>query len=125
MARLDMVFAEQTGRAVEAVDLLVLGAAETVQSRRRSARWSGGYVATAHPGGAPTAALIVYDASGQTVVSTDPDVDSDSTSDAGNLVAALSAGSASGADDRPAVPGRGEQVERVAGATDVRAGRDT
>src|SRR4051812_16103361 len=31
MARLDMVFAEQTGRAVEAVDLLVSGALETVQ----------------------------------------------------------------------------------------------
>jgi signal transduction histidine kinase/ActR/RegA family two-component response regulator len=31
MSRLDMVFAEQTGRAVEAVDLLVGGALETVQ----------------------------------------------------------------------------------------------
>jgi hypothetical protein len=33
MARLDMVFAEQTGRAVEVIDLLVLGAAETVQTQ--------------------------------------------------------------------------------------------
>ena len=32
MSRLDMVFAEQTGRAAEAVDLLVLGAAETIES---------------------------------------------------------------------------------------------
>ena len=31
MARLDMVFAEQTGRAIEAVDLLVLAAAEATQ----------------------------------------------------------------------------------------------
>ena len=32
MSRLDMVFAEQTGRAAEVVDLLVLGAAETIES---------------------------------------------------------------------------------------------
>src|ERR1700761_8974327 len=73
LARLDMVFAEQTGRAAEAVDLLVLGAAETMQMdppppdgvaetlRRRSR--------DVHQ----LSALTVYDATGKAIVSTDPD----------------------------------------------------
>ncbi len=34
MARLDMVFAEQTGRAVETVDLILRGSIEAVQASR-------------------------------------------------------------------------------------------
>ena len=36
LTRLDMVFAEQTGRAVETVDLILRNAIETLQSARRT-----------------------------------------------------------------------------------------
>jgi signal transduction histidine kinase/CheY-like chemotaxis protein len=71
MARLDMLFAEQTGRTIEAVDLLVLGASETVQAQntenmsetlRRRIR-----------GVRQLAGIVAFDASGATIVSSNPD----------------------------------------------------
>ena len=38
MARLDMVFAEQTGRAIETVDFIVRNAIETLQTERAALR---------------------------------------------------------------------------------------
>src|ERR1700761_7274589 len=42
MARLDMVFAEQTGRAVETVDFILRNAIETYQMQRAQAKSTGG-----------------------------------------------------------------------------------
>lgn len=73
MARLDMVFAEQTGRAVEAIDLLVMGALETVQTQQPNLA---GVADTLHRriGGVhQLAAILVVEASGQPIVSTETD----------------------------------------------------
>jgi signal transduction histidine kinase/ActR/RegA family two-component response regulator len=74
MARLDMVFAEQTGRAVEAVDLLVLGAAETVQVQPLQTEGLAETLRRRIRGVRQLSALMVYDSSGKMIVSTDPDM---------------------------------------------------
>jgi signal transduction histidine kinase/CheY-like chemotaxis protein len=73
MARLDMVFAEQTGRAVEVVDLLVLGAAESVQTQPSQIDDLAETLRRRIRGVRQLSALLVYDASGKPIVSTDPD----------------------------------------------------
>ncbi len=73
MARLDMVFAEQTGRAVEAVDLLVVGAAEAVQVRPLAADALQEALQRRIKGVRQLAAIVAFDASGKIIVSTDPD----------------------------------------------------
>ncbi len=73
MARLDMVFAEQTGRAVEVVDLLVTGAVETVQTRRPNVADVGEVLRRRLRGVQQIAAILVVDADGRTVVATDTD----------------------------------------------------
>jgi signal transduction histidine kinase/CheY-like chemotaxis protein len=73
MARLDMVFAEQTGRAAEAVDLLVLGAAETVQTQPSHVDDLAETLRRRIRGVRQLSALLVYDASGKPIVSTDAD----------------------------------------------------
>jgi signal transduction histidine kinase/ActR/RegA family two-component response regulator len=74
MARLDMVFAEQTGRAVEAVDLLVLGAAETMLAQPSQTAGLAETLRRRIRDVRQLSALMVYDASGKTIVSTDPDM---------------------------------------------------
>jgi len=71
MARLDMVFAEQTGRAVEAVDLLVTGALETVQTRRPNLTDVDEILRRRLRGVQQIAAILVVDAGGRPVVATD------------------------------------------------------
>src|ERR1700722_17827357 len=65
MARLDMVFAEQTGRAVEAVDLLVGGAAETVQVQPLQTEGLAETLRRRIRGVRQLSALMVYDSSGK------------------------------------------------------------
>src|ERR1700677_2254616 len=74
MARLDMLFAEQTGRAVEAVDLLVLGAAETVQAQPSQIDGVAETLRRRIRGVRQLSALLVYDLAGKAIVSTDPDM---------------------------------------------------
>jgi signal transduction histidine kinase/CheY-like chemotaxis protein len=74
MARLDMVFAEQTGRAVEAVDLLVAGALETVQLHLLQGHSLDGLddlMRHRISGVRQLRALTVVDAQGKTLVATD------------------------------------------------------
>src|ERR1700712_978100 len=73
MARLDMVFAEQTGRAVEVVDLLVLGAAEAVQSPSAHPDDLADVLRRRIKGVRQLAAITVFSVSGQIIVSTDTD----------------------------------------------------
>ncbi|MDR3530600.1 MAG: ATP-binding protein [Rhodopila sp.] len=73
MARLDMVFAEQTGRAVEAVDLLVLGALETVQAQQPYMDGVGETLRRRIRGVRQLAAIVAVDASGQAIASSDSD----------------------------------------------------
>ena len=74
MSRLDMVFAEQTGRAVEAVDLLVLGAIETVQAQAPQTESLAETFRRRIRGVRQVSALVVYDAEGNVRVATDPDL---------------------------------------------------
>jgi signal transduction histidine kinase/ActR/RegA family two-component response regulator len=74
MARLDMVFAEQTGRAVEAVDLLVLGAAEAVKAQPSQTDGLAETLRRRIRDVRQLSALMVYDASGKMIVATDPDM---------------------------------------------------
>jgi signal transduction histidine kinase/CheY-like chemotaxis protein len=73
MARLDMVFAEQTGRAVEAVDLLVMGSQETVQAKQPNLEGVDETLGRRIRGVRQLAAILVVDPSGQPIVSTDQD----------------------------------------------------
>jgi signal transduction histidine kinase/ActR/RegA family two-component response regulator len=73
MARLDMVFAEQTGRAMEAVDLLVLAAAEAAEEDVANVAGLGDVLRRRIRGVRQVAALAVFDASGSLLVSTDAD----------------------------------------------------
>ncbi|MDB5400112.1 MAG: hypothetical protein QOF70_7252 [Acetobacteraceae bacterium] len=73
MARLDMVFAEQTSRAVEAVDLLVMGAQETVQAQQPNLEGVDEILRRRMRGVRQVAAILVVDREGQPIVSTDPD----------------------------------------------------
>jgi signal transduction histidine kinase/ActR/RegA family two-component response regulator len=73
MSRLDMVFAEQTGRAVEAVDLLVMGAQETVQAQQPHLDGVDETLRHRIRGLRQLAALLVVDLTGQPIVSTDTD----------------------------------------------------
>jgi hypothetical protein len=73
MARLDMVFAEQTGRAIEAVDLLVLGAPEASQVQPVPNERIGDVWQRRIRGVQQLAAILVVDATGRPTVSTDAD----------------------------------------------------
>ena len=73
MARLDMVFAEQTGRAVEAVDLLVMGAQETVQAQQPHLDGVDEMLRRRIRGVRQLAAILIVDAAGRPTASTDPD----------------------------------------------------
>ena len=73
MARLDMVFAEQTGRAIEAVDLLVMGALETVQTQLPPLAGVDETLRHRIRGVRQIAAILVVDLSGQAIVATDTD----------------------------------------------------
>ena len=78
MARLDMVFAEQTGRAVEAVDLLVGSALETIQLHMIQNRPLTGIddlFRRRIAGVRQLHALTVFDAIGQILVDTDKNQD--------------------------------------------------
>ena len=68
-----MVFAEQTGRTVEAVDLLVMGAQETVQAQQPNLQDVDETLRRRMRGVRQLAAMLVVDAQGQPVVATDPD----------------------------------------------------
>ena len=72
MARLDMVFAEQTGRAVEAVDLLVTGAQETVQAQLPQLDGVDEMLRRRIRGVRQLTAILIVDAAGQPIASTDP-----------------------------------------------------
>jgi signal transduction histidine kinase/ActR/RegA family two-component response regulator len=74
MARLDMVFAEQTGRAVEAVDLLVMGAQETVQAYLPNTDFVDEILRRRISGVRQLDAVLIVDAAGRPIVSTDPDL---------------------------------------------------
>ena len=73
MARLDMVFAEQTGRAVEAVNLLVMGAQELVQAQQPNLEGVDDILRRRIRGVRQLAAILVVDSSGKPIASTDPD----------------------------------------------------
>jgi signal transduction histidine kinase/ActR/RegA family two-component response regulator len=73
MARLDMVFAEQTGRTIEAVDLLVTGALETVQTQRPPLAGVDDVLRRRIRGVRQIAAILVVDLSGQAIAATDTD----------------------------------------------------
>jgi signal transduction histidine kinase/CheY-like chemotaxis protein len=73
MSRLDMVFAEQTGRAVEAVDLLVMGAQETVQAQQAHLDGLDETLRRRIRGVRQVAAVLVVDSAGRPIVSTDTD----------------------------------------------------
>ena len=73
LARLDMVFAEQTGRAIEAVDLLVMGAQETVQARQPSLDGVEGTLRRRISGVRQLAAIMVVDPTGRPIASTTGD----------------------------------------------------
>lgn len=73
MARLDMVFAEQTGRAIEAIDLLVTGALETSPTVRPAPRGGDETLRRRIRGVRQIAAILVVDGSGDTIVSSDTD----------------------------------------------------
>jgi signal transduction histidine kinase len=73
MARLDMVFAEQTGRAIEAVDLLVTGASESVQVQPAPTEDMAGILRRRIKGVRQLAAILVVDPTGQPIVLTDSD----------------------------------------------------
>ncbi|WP_428490310.1 ATP-binding protein [Rhodopila sp.] len=85
MARLDMVFAEQTGRAVEAVDLLVMGAQETVQAQLPRLEGVDEMLRRRIRGVRQLAAILIVNAAGRPIASTDPD----RATTPPNLVAAL------------------------------------
>jgi signal transduction histidine kinase len=71
--RLDMVFAEQTSRAVEAVDLLVMGAQETVQAQQPHLGDVGRRLRRRMSGVGQLAAIMVVDPTGAPIVATDTD----------------------------------------------------
>ncbi len=73
MSRLDMVFAEQTGRAVEAVDLLVLSAQETVQAQQPGLTGVDEILRRRIGSVRQLAAILVVDPTGRPIVATDPD----------------------------------------------------
>ena len=73
MARLAMVFSEQTGRAVEAVDLLVMGAQETVQAQQPLLDDVGRILRRRIRGVHQVAAILVIDLTGTPIVATDTD----------------------------------------------------
>lgn len=73
MARLDMVFAEQTSRAVEAVDLLVLGAVEAVQQNAGDPAGLTDVLRRRIRGVRQLSAIAEFDTSGSPIVSTDTD----------------------------------------------------
>jgi signal transduction histidine kinase/CheY-like chemotaxis protein len=73
MARLDMVFAEQTGRAMEAVDLLVMGAQETVQAQQPLLSGVNKTLRRRIRGVRQVAAILVVDATGRPIAASDPD----------------------------------------------------
>jgi signal transduction histidine kinase len=73
MARLDMAFAEQTSRSVEAIDLLLMGAAETVQVRLPHLDGVDEILRRRIQSLHQVAAVLVVDSIGQPIVSTDPD----------------------------------------------------
>ncbi len=70
MSRLDMVFAEQTGRAIEAVDLLVMGAQETVQEQEPLLQGVDETLRRRMRGVRQLAAIMVVDLAGQPIAST-------------------------------------------------------
>jgi signal transduction histidine kinase len=72
IARLDMLFAEQTGRTVEAVDLLVMGAQEALQARQPHLDGLDETLRRRLRHVPQVAALLVVDRTGQAIVSTDP-----------------------------------------------------
>ncbi|HBK09342.1 MAG TPA: hypothetical protein DDZ81_26360 [Acetobacteraceae bacterium] len=74
MARLDMAFAEQTGRAFEAVDLLVLNAAEAVQQEVANPSGLRDALRRRIRGVRQLTAIAAFDASGSLVVSSETDV---------------------------------------------------
>jgi signal transduction histidine kinase/ActR/RegA family two-component response regulator len=74
MARLDMAFAEQTGRAVEVVDLVVLGAAEAFLARTRQSDGLEEAFRRRIRGLRQLAGIVAFDASGQTIVTTGPEM---------------------------------------------------
>ena len=73
MARLDMVFAEQTGRAIEAVDLLVTGALETVQTQPLALDGLDDVLRRRIRAVRQIASILIVDASGKVIVTTDPE----------------------------------------------------
>ena len=73
MARLDMVFAEQTGRAFEAIDLLVTGALETVRTQRPPLAGVDETLRRRIRGVRQIAAILIVDLAGRTIVATDTD----------------------------------------------------
>jgi signal transduction histidine kinase/ActR/RegA family two-component response regulator len=73
LARLDMVFAEQTGRAVEAVDLLVTGAQETVQAQQPYPEGIDEMLRRRIRGVRQLAAILIVDAAGWQIAATDAD----------------------------------------------------
>ncbi len=73
MLRLDMVFAEQTSRAFEAVDLQILSAQETVQMQRSQLDGVNAALRRAMRGVRQLDAILVVSREGQPIVATDPD----------------------------------------------------
>jgi len=73
LARLDVIFAEQTGRTIEAVDLLVSGALETTQTQRLKLAGVNEALRRRIQGVRQLAAILVVDPSGHLLVSTDTD----------------------------------------------------
>jgi signal transduction histidine kinase len=71
MARLDMVFAEQAGRSFETVDLLVLSVAEAVQTQQSPTDVLAEMLRRRIRAVRQVAALVAYDPSGKTIVSTE------------------------------------------------------
>ncbi len=74
MMRLDMVFAEQTGRAFDAMDLLVLGAAEALQQNTANPSVLADLLRRRINGVHQVSAIVGYDGGGALVVSTETDV---------------------------------------------------
>ena len=73
MARLDMLFAEQTSRTIEAVDLLVMGAQDTVQAQKGHLDGVDEQLRQRIRGVRQLTAIIIVDPSGQPIVSTEQD----------------------------------------------------
>ena len=74
MARLDMLLAEQTGRAIEAVDRLVVGAVGLLQAPGKSADVITESLAQGIAGVGSLAGVVAFDVAGQQIFCTDPAV---------------------------------------------------